>query len=133
MCCKRSVNTKINRLQCLRIVYNDKKSNFNERLVKDSSVSIHHQKLQNKAFEIFKASRGLGLEIGNESFQFREQMPNELKQRFQFQILLVHTISTKDIIHPLWEADICSLEKLRIENIGRILIGTLNINSFCFR
>ena len=63
--------------------------------------SIHHQKLQNMAFEIFKASRGLGLETSNESFQFREQRPNELKQRFQFQILLVHTISTKDIIHPL--------------------------------
>ena len=97
MCCKRSANTKINRLQCLRIVYNDKKSNFNERLVKDGSVSIHHQKLQNMAFEMFKASRGLGVEIGNELFQFREQMPNELKQIFQFQILLVHSISTKDI------------------------------------
>ena len=42
MCCNRSLNTKINRLheQCLRIVYNDKKSNFNELLVKDSSLSI---------------------------------------------------------------------------------------------
>ena len=36
MCCNRSLNTKINRLheRCLRIVYNDKKSNFNELLVK---------------------------------------------------------------------------------------------------
>ena len=41
MCCNRSFSTKINRLheRCLQIVYNDKKSNFNELLVTDSSVS----------------------------------------------------------------------------------------------
>ena len=43
MCCNRSLNTKINWLheRCLRIVYNDKKSNFNEPLVKMAlSLSI---------------------------------------------------------------------------------------------
>ena len=47
MCCNSSLNTKINRLheRCLRIAYNDKKSDFNELLVKDCSVSIHHQNL----------------------------------------------------------------------------------------
>ena len=47
MCCNSSLNTKINRLheRCLRIAYNDKKSDFNELLVKDGSVSIHHQNL----------------------------------------------------------------------------------------
>ena len=51
MCRNRSLNTKINRLheRCLRIVYNDKKSNFNKLLVKDDSVSIHHQNLQKLA------------------------------------------------------------------------------------
>ena len=41
-CCNRSLNTKINRLheRCLQIVYNDKKSNFNELLVKALSLSI---------------------------------------------------------------------------------------------
>ena len=65
-------NTKINRLheRCLRIAYNDKKSNFNELLVKDSSVSIHHQNLQKLAVEMFKVSRVLSPKIVNE-FQFR--------------------------------------------------------------
>ena len=47
MCCNSSLNTKINRLheRCLRIAYNDKRSDFNELLVKDGSVSIHHQNL----------------------------------------------------------------------------------------
>ena len=74
MCCNRSLNTKISRLheRSLRIVYNDKKSNFNEVLVKDDSVSIHHQNLQKLAVEMFKISRVLSPEIVNELFQFRE-------------------------------------------------------------
>ena len=74
MSCNRSLNTKINRQheRCLRIVCNDKKSNFNELLVKDGSVSIHHQNLQKVTVEMFKVSRRLGPEIVNESFQFRE-------------------------------------------------------------
>ena len=76
ICCNRSLNNKINRLheRCLRIVYNDKKSNFNEVLVKDSSISIHHQNLQKLTVEMFKASRGLGLDIVNELFQLGEQI-----------------------------------------------------------
>ena len=68
MCCNRSLNTKIIRLHepCLRIVYNDKKSNFNELLVKDGSVSTHHQNLQKLAVEMFKVSIGLSPEIVND-------------------------------------------------------------------
>ena len=85
----RSLNTKINRLRelCLRIVYNVEKSNVNELLVKDSSVSIHHQNLQKLAVEMFKVSRGLSSEIVNELFQFREQISYKLRQRPQFQTL----------------------------------------------
>ena len=77
MCCNRSLNTKINRLheQCLWIDYNDKKSTFNELLVKDGSLSIHHQNLQKLTVKMFKVSRGLSPEIFNELFQFREQIP----------------------------------------------------------
>ena len=70
ICSNRSLNTKINRLheRYLRIVYNDKKSNFNELLVKAGSVSIHHQNLQKLAGEMFKASSGLSPKIANEFF-----------------------------------------------------------------
>ena len=45
-------------------------------LLKDSSVSIHHQNLQKLAFESlkFKVSRGLSPKIINELFHFREQI-----------------------------------------------------------
>ena len=80
MCCNSSLDTKLNRLpeQCLRIAYNDKKSNFNELVVKDGSVSIHHQNLQKLTVEMFKLSTGLNTKIVNELFQFREQIPYEL-------------------------------------------------------
>ena len=48
MCCNRFLNHKIKRLhkRCLRIIYSDKKSNFDELLNKDKSGSIHHQNIQ---------------------------------------------------------------------------------------
>ena len=83
MCCNRSLNTKINRLhkRYLRIVYNGKKSNFNELLVKDGSVFIHYQNLQKLAAEMFTVSRGLSPEIINELFQFEDQITYELRQK----------------------------------------------------
>ena len=41
---------------------------------------------------MFKVSGGLSPEIVNESFQFREQIPYELRQRFQFQTPWVHSV-----------------------------------------
>ena len=41
---------------------------------------------------MFKVSRGLSPEIANELFQFREQIPYELRQRPQFQIPWVHSV-----------------------------------------
>ena len=105
MCCNRSLNTKINRLheRCLRIVHNDKR----QLLVKDGSVSIHYQNLQKLAVEIFKVSRGLSPEVVNKLFQFREQIPYELRQRCQFQILWVHSVfsgteSLKSLGQKVW-------------------------------
>ena len=88
MCCNRSLKNKINgpNERCLRIVYNDIKSNFNELLVKDGSVSIHYENLQKLTVEMFKFSRDLSPEIVNELFGFREQTPYELRQKTQFQI-----------------------------------------------
>ena len=40
--------------------------NFNELLVKDGPVSIHHQNLQKLTVKIFKVSRGLSPEIVNQ-------------------------------------------------------------------
>ena len=52
----RTYNNKINRLSenCLCLIYNDKCSSFEELLVKDKSVSIHHKNINALAIEMFK-------------------------------------------------------------------------------
>ena len=54
----RKLNNKINRLheRCLKIVYNDNLSPFEELLGKDNYVSIHARSLQGLATELFKVS-----------------------------------------------------------------------------
>ena len=67
----RSLNDKINRLheRCLRIIYNDKHSNFEELLVKDNSVSIHHNNIHTLAIEMYKVVNGMSSEIMNGIFK----------------------------------------------------------------
>ena len=50
------------------------------------------QSLKKLAVEMFKVSRGLSPETVNEFFQFREQIPYELRQRSSFQIPWGHLV-----------------------------------------
>ena len=52
----RGNNSKIKHLheRCLRLIYNDKKSSYEELLIKDGTISIHHRKIQTLATEMFK-------------------------------------------------------------------------------
>ena len=61
MCHSRENNKKINRLleRCLRTIYKDKQSSFNELLEKDGSVSLNKRNLQVLATEVYKISNGL--------------------------------------------------------------------------
>ena len=79
----RKLNNKINRLhgRCLRVVYNDRLSTFQELLNKDNSVSIHHRNIQCLATEMFKVHLGEAPQILNEVFPLSE--PSAYNQRFQ--------------------------------------------------
>ena len=74
MCHGRGLYNKINNIheRALRIVYQDKKSNFETPLKCDKSTSIHIKNLQNLAAELFKVKNGLSLEIMKEFFVFQE-------------------------------------------------------------
>ena len=82
----RSLNNKINRLheRCLRIIYNDKHSNFEELLVKDNSVPIHHNNIHTLAIEIYKVASGICPEIMNDIFKLREKTHYNLRGTSQF-------------------------------------------------
>ena len=71
MCHSRTNNNKINRLheRCLRIVYNNKQSSFNELPEKDGSVSIHMRNIQIIATEMYKRINNLSPPIMNRVFK----------------------------------------------------------------
>ena len=65
------MNNKINQLHegCLRIIYNDKHSNLEELLVKDSLVSVYHINIHSLVIEMYKIVNGICPEIMNDIFQ----------------------------------------------------------------
>ena len=74
----RTLNNRINRIQerALRIVYNDRKSTFNELLTKDKSVTVHSRNLQILATEMFKVINGMAPEIISNIFQINTSVYN---------------------------------------------------------
>ena len=57
----RQINDKINKLHeiALRIVYNGTLRLFENLLIKDKSLTIHHQNIQSLVIEIYKAIHNL--------------------------------------------------------------------------
>ena len=90
----RSLNNKINRLheRCLRIIYNNKHSNFEELLVKDNSASIHHNNIPTLAIEMYKVANGMSPEIINDIFKLRENTHYNLRHSSQFLVDPVHSV-----------------------------------------
>ena len=73
MCHSRSMNSRINRLHktCLRIIYSDKSSSFEELVQKDKSVTIHVKNIQKLATEMFKVFKNLSPPIVADLFEVR--------------------------------------------------------------
>ena len=90
----RSLNNKINRLheRCLRIIYNDKHSNFEELLVKDSSVSMHHNNIHTLTIEMYKAANGISPKIMNDIFKLRENTHHNLRHTSQFLVDPIYSV-----------------------------------------
>ena len=86
MCHSRKRYHEINRLheKCLRIIYNDRRSSYEELLSKDDSVFMHHKNLQKFVIEIYKVVNGLCPEIMNEFFQFPIQSHCNLRNNATF-------------------------------------------------
>ena len=82
----RCLNNKINRLheRCLRMIYNDKISNFEELLNKDNSVSIHHNNIHALAIEMYKVANDMSPDIMNEVFKLRNTLHYNLRHTSHF-------------------------------------------------
>ena len=66
------LSNKINKLQekCLRIIYSDKKPNFEELLIEDSYVSVHHRSIQKLSTEMYKFANETSPEITNKEINY---------------------------------------------------------------
>ena len=94
MCHSRTNNNKINKLhgRCLRIVYNDKQSSFNQLREKDGSVSIHKRNIQILATEMYKLISNLSPPILNAVFKLNSDSLYNLRQISQFSRSLVKSL-----------------------------------------
>ena len=93
MCHSWGLNNKINNIhkRALRIVYQDKKSNLQDLLQKDNSVSIHMKNVQYLATEIYKVKNSLSPEIMKEVFIFRENENYNLRSGTHLMNRSIHT------------------------------------------
>ena len=94
MFCSRRSNNSINHLheRALRIVYNGHSSTFEDLLVKDNSVSIHHRNIRLLAIELYKAKYNLSSQLMLDLFQRREVNYN-IRSQTDFSLRSVNTSS----------------------------------------
>ena len=104
----RKLNERINNIhgRALRIVYKDFNSSFQELLIEDNSLNIHHRNLQKLVTEIFKVKNVLSPELMNDVFEFIEK-PYSLRTTLHFRSRKIRTakygIETPFYLgHKLW-------------------------------
>ena len=88
----RKLNERINHIheRALRIVYKDFSSSFQELLIEDNSLNIHHRKLQKLVTEIFKVKNVLSPEFMNDVSEFIKK-PYSLRTTSNFRKRKIYT------------------------------------------
>ena len=118
----RKLNNKINKLheRCLRIVYSDNTSSFEELLETDNSLSVHHRNIQVLATELYKIVNGLSPEIMKEVFPFNENTTYDTRNKRKFHSRAIKSVSfgskTVTYLAPkIWE-----IIQIEIENVESV-------------
>ena len=128
MCHNRTKNNKINRLyeRYLCLIYNDKKSYFEESLEIDSSVSIHYINLRTLVVEMYKIYHGISPTIMNEIFTLRHQNQYNLRNWTYFDVPKVGAVnhgteSVRYLGSKIWEIIPACIKGL--DTIGKFKIA----------
>ena len=116
----RKNSIKINYLheRCLRLIYSDKKSSYENLLENDNSVSIHHKNIQALAIEMFKVKHKLCPDITSDIF--KEWTNNTIYEIAMTSLFLGFTLSIMEqkVLHILAQRyGILFLKKLNKRNL----------------
>ena len=97
----RNLNNRINKLheRCLRVVYRDNNSSFEQLLSQDKSFTIHERNIQNLAIELFKVKMGLAPKFMNEIFTLKESSRYPSKQIFVTRNVRTVSYGTNTLSH----------------------------------
>ena len=75
-----------------RLIYNDKQSSYEELLIKDGTVSIHHRNIQTLAADMFKVRNEMSPEIICDIFTKRINNHHNLRHINNFETPFVRTV-----------------------------------------
>ena len=78
--------------RCLRLIYNDKNSSYEELLTKDGSVFTYHRSIQVLVTKLYKSRNGLSPEIFNEMFAHETESHYNLRRCNDFRIPSIRTV-----------------------------------------
>ena len=94
MLSKRCDNNSLKHLQerCLCLIYNDKRSLYENLSTDDRSVSIHQKSIQDVVIEMFKVKNSLAPKIINDLFDNDTEDHDNLRHRTEFRISLVNSV-----------------------------------------
>ena len=94
VCHSRTLNNKINRLnkRCLRILYNDKGSSFQNLLDQEKPVSVHTRTLQVRAIKMYKVSKGIVPKIFADIFSSDSCANYDRRYQSEFSRLLIKSV-----------------------------------------
>ena len=119
----RDIENKINCLHemILRLVYRDDNSTYNELLLKDGSVTVHHRNIQLLAIELFK-QKGLSPQIMNNLFEGKEYNSPNLRSQTEYQLPKIKFVlygenSARYLGLRIW--DIIPRELKSLESLGK--------------
>ena len=90
----RKLNNKINKLheRCLRIVYNNNTSTYEELLEADNSVSVHFRNVQALAIELYKVVNGFSPDIMNDVFPLNANSFYNTRNKRKFHSRHIRTV-----------------------------------------
>ena len=130
----RRSNNRINRLheRSLRLTYDDYESSFQDLLVKDKSVCIHHRNLQVLATLLYKVINNSTPEIVKEIFHIRPEPRYNLRSASNFQARNVRTVRYGTETFSFLATKICALVPDDVKNVLSIELSKEKIKTCNF-